>query len=314
MTYNGRSLDDLPLAAYRTGGTPEEPPGSEVAESAAVPDPGPFAPPAAPAPEPEAAEPAPKKSRRPRLGRLRRGKPKEAPDAEVAAAAVPAVAVAPSPPPFTSQPDLEQDPLTGVDGASTAVRVVPVGDPPSRASLLADQVTELARKNTRLLAGGAFLVVILVGVALLTGGSGAGPASGAVPSSDTAAGPAVTPVPPEASLTLTGASTDAFQFGSMTGTGGPASSTLSATWTDAARNTFSLNGPVDRGSRTTDEGLVLRWSVLIDGALVTFTSEGGECTVGMAIRGTTVSGTFACRKVTSDDGKYTVGASGSYRT
>jgi hypothetical protein len=55
-------------------------------------------------------------------------------------------------------------------------------------------------------------------------------------------------------------------------------------------------------------------TVPIDGASVTFTSNSGECTVGMAVNSKTVSGTFVCKKLKSDDGEYVVDARGTYRT
>jgi hypothetical protein len=53
---------------------------------------------------------------------------------------------------------------------------------------------------------------------------------------------------------------------------------------------------------------------MVNGKLVTFTSKAGECTIGMAENPKHVSGSFACRKLKSDDGKLTVEASGTYRT
>ena len=53
---------------------------------------------------------------------------------------------------------------------------------------------------------------------------------------------------------------------------------------------------------------------MVDGELVTFTSNAGECTIGMAVNPKSVTGSFTCHKVKSDDGKLTVDASGTYRT
>jgi hypothetical protein len=47
---------------------------------------------------------------------------------------------------------------------------------------------------------------------------------------------------------------------------------------------------------------------------VSFTSDAGECTIGMAVNPTNISGTFSCRNLKSDDGKLVVGATGTYRT
>ncbi len=53
---------------------------------------------------------------------------------------------------------------------------------------------------------------------------------------------------------------------------------------------------------------------MVEKTPVTFTSTDGECTLGMGIVGTRVQGTFICKKLKSDDGKYVVGATGTYRT
>ena len=71
---------------------------------------------------------------------------------------------------------------------------------------------------------------------------------------------------------------------------------------------------MQRGTRTTDAGFTLSLSVLVGGKPVTFLSKAGECTVGMAVTGATVSGTYTCPKLKSADGKLTVRATGSYRT
>ena len=89
---------------------------------------------------------------------------------------------------------------------------------------------------------------------------------------------------------------------------------MTGTWTDPLQNVLTLAGPVDRGTRTTDAGLVLTWALMVDGKLVTFTSTAGECTIGMAVNPKSVSGSFSCRKLKSADGKLTVEASGTYRT
>jgi hypothetical protein len=47
---------------------------------------------------------------------------------------------------------------------------------------------------------------------------------------------------------------------------------------------------------------------------ITFTSTEGECTIGMGVNPTNVFGTFSCKQLKSDDGKYVVGATGTYRT
>lgn len=184
-------------------------------------------------------------------------------------------------------------------------------DPPRRAPTAA--AVELARRNPRLAAGAGFVAVILVGLVLL-GASGQAPASLAASASPTAA-PVAVVLPPtgDATLVLTGAVNGTYTFG-----GGAIDAaravTFSATWSDAAQDTLSLEAKVDRGTRTTDASLVLRMTVMVGGAPVTFTSKSGECTVGMGVQPTTVTGSFSCRKLKSDDGKLVVDARGTYRT
>ncbi len=171
----------------------------------------------------------------------------------------------------------------------------------------------LASRNPRLAAGIGSAVVIVVGVTLLLGGGkgAAVAAATAVPSSP----PSVTVVadPGSATLVLTGSVKQTF---TMTGSAAQpvAGNLVGATWADSLQNVLSLSGPVDRGTRTTDTGLVLTWGLMVDGKLVTFSSKAGECTIGMASNPKNVSGSFACRKLKSDDGKLTVEASGTYRT
>jgi len=54
--------------------------------------------------------------------------------------------------------------------------------------------------------------------------------------------------------------------------------------------------------------------VVVDGTAVMFTSDAGECVVGMAVKPGTVSGSLTCEKLKSDDGTVVVNVSGSYRT
>lgn len=176
-----------------------------------------------------------------------------------------------------------------------------------------DRARAFASRNPRLVAGGAFVAIIVVGLTLLSGGGPSPSAAGAVASPSA---PPIVPVaadPGSATLVLTGSidGTYAFTGNALQPVAGTA---VAATWADTLQNVLTLDGPVDRGTRTTDAGLVLTWGLVIDGKLVTFTSKDGECTIGMAANPKTVSGSFACRKIKSDDGKLTVGASGTYRT
>lgn len=171
----------------------------------------------------------------------------------------------------------------------------------------------LARRNPRLVAGGGFVAMILIGLALLGGGK---PAPSAASAAATAGAPTAAPIaadPGAASMILTGAIEGTYSF---TGNGGQslAGNAVTAAWVDTLQNVLTLDGPVDRGTRMTDAGLVLTWGLMLDGKLVTFTSKSGECTIGMASSPKSVSGSFACRKIKSDDGKLSVGATGTYRT
>lgn len=253
MPKPGRSVDDLPLAAYVTGvdpGTERFPEGETEAEL--------LAPPTAPS----AAVPLP-------AGTL---------DQAVA------------------QPGTDDD-EAAAGHVATPLR----------------RARAFARRNPRAAAGGGFVVVILVGLMLLSGGRPSPSAAGAVASPSAPPIATIAPDPGSATLVLTGSLDATYALTGVAGQPMPAKA-VAATWVDTLQNVLTLDGQVDRGTRTTDAGLVLTWSLLVDGKLVTFTSEDGECTIGMAINPKYVSGTFACRKIKSDDGKYTVGATGTYRT
>jgi len=169
-----------------------------------------------------------------------------------------------------------------------------------------------ARRNPRPVAGALFVGMILVGLMLLSGGQPSPSAAGAVASATVP--PAVTVAPDlgSATLTLTGPLDGSY---ALAGTVGQpvASDTVTASWADSLQDILTLEGPVDRGTRTTDAGLVLAFGLMVDGTLVTFTSKSGECTIGMAVNPRGVSGSFSCRNLKSDDGKLTVGANGTYR-
>ena len=168
-------------------------------------------------------------------------------------------------------------------------------------------------RTSRAAQGAAFAVVIAVGVLMLLGGGSNPGAAGADASPSAAIVVAPTREPGNATLVLTGEVEQEVSFTTSTGAGAP-SAPLSITWSDPAANSLGLVGPVDRGTRSTAETLVLQWTVMVDEAPVTFTSTDGECTLGMGIVGTRVQGTFTCKKLKSDDGKYVVGATGTYRT
>jgi hypothetical protein len=177
---------------------------------------------------------------------------------------------------------------------------------------VATRVVTLLR-TSRPAQGAAFAGVIAVGLLLLLGG---GPKPGAAGAdASPSAGPAAAPTrePGIATLVLTGEVEQEVAFTTSAGAGAP-SAPLAITWSDPTANSLGLAGPVDRGTRSTAETLVLQWTVMVEDKPVTFTSTDGECTLGMGIVGTRVQGTFTCKKLKSDDGKYVVGATGTYRT
>lgn len=168
-------------------------------------------------------------------------------------------------------------------------------------------------RNPRLVGGGAFVTMIVVGLMLLTGGQPGPSAAGATPSPSAPPTVTIAAEPGEARLVLTG-SLDATY--SLIGAANQpvVGNALTATWADPLQNVLTLNGPVDRGTRTTGAGLVLTWGLMVDGELVTFTSNAGECTIGMAVLSNHVTGSFTCKKIKSDNGKLTIRVSGTYRT
>jgi hypothetical protein len=234
--------------------------------------------------------------------------------------------------PATEPPDIEAAlaapakavPAAAGSGAAPAVLQLNTMDPaaalplpedergPAVPNVLVTRARAFATKNPRLVAGAAFVVVIVVGLSMLLGGKGPIVAG----ASATPSAPPVVVVaadPGNATLILTGSVKGTF---TMTGTAGQpvAGNMVGATWADTLQNVLTLNGKLDRGTRTTDASLVLTWGLTVDGKLVTFSSKAGECTIGMAQNTKSVTGSFACRKLKSDDGKLTVEASGTYRT
>ena len=168
-------------------------------------------------------------------------------------------------------------------------------------------------RTSRVAQGAAFAGVIAVGLVMLLGGGPNPGAAGADASPSAAPVAAPTREPGNATLVLTGEVEQEVSFTTSAGAGAP-SAPIAVTWSDPTVNSLALAGPVDRGTRSTAETLVLQWTVLVDEKQVTFTSTDGECTLGMGIVGTRVQGTFTCKKLKSDDGKYVVGATGTYRT
>lgn len=194
-----------------------------------------------------------------------------------------------------------------------AAMPVPEDEPtPPVPNVLLARGAALVRRNPRLLAGIASVGVIVVGFSMLLGSTSPA-ATGAAATASAPPIVTVAAVPGLATLVVTGSVNGTF---TMTGSAGqPLSGNLvGATWADLLQDTLALSGPLDRGTRTTDAGLVLSWGLMVDGKLVTFSSKAGECTIGMASNPKAVSGSFDCRKLKSVDGKLTVEASGTYRT
>jgi hypothetical protein len=173
------------------------------------------------------------------------------------------------------------------------------------------------RGNTRdprlLLSGVIAIGIVLLAVSLL-GGAQKGQATAlASPSAPAAALTTAAPAG-NASVEITGALKGTFDLAGVTGTGRPSGASMASSWGDPLGDALALGGPVSDGTRMTDAGFVLSWTVMVNGKAVTFTSKSGECVIGMAVKPATVSGSFTCHKVKSADGKLVVGATGTYRT
>ncbi len=368
MSFQGRSLDDLPLAAYTTGVVPDEPetpdpdaaaPAPMTAQEAILAAQAAPAKPATPAAKPDAkaakVAPADKASggRRPSF-RLRlpglpgRGKASQAameaaaPFQPIAgapvgatravagagAAATPFQAVAssapppvlhPAPPPAKA-PAAKAQARTGVPAPFQTVHV-PVGPSSAVTSPLGTLAGRLPRvpslpiRDPRVLAGGVVAIGAVLLVASLLGGGGPTVGAGGPGSSNdtTIVQPTAAPVG-NATAELTSGLTGTYALSGATGSGPAAHDRLDATWTDTFGNTLGLSGMASAGTRTTDETFVLTWTVLVDGAPVTFTSTKGECTVGMALGVKSISGSYFCKQLKSVDGKHIIDANGTYKT
>lgn len=204
--------------------------------------------------------------------------------------------------------DLPADPF----GQAAAPRDSSAGPRPAFRDILRDPRANI-RDPRLLLSGVIALGVVLLAVSLLGGGAAKGQGT-ALASPSAPAGPLVSAGPGNASVEITGALTGTFELTGVTGAGVPSGSSMASSWGDPGGDALAIGGPVSAGTRTTDTSLTLTWTVLVKGKAVTFTSSAGECVIGMAVKPTSVSGSFTCHKVKSADGKLTVGASGTYRT
>jgi hypothetical protein len=232
-----------------------------------------------------------------------------------------------------TEPDLDPPALAADDPSATAsaapfdndLPADPFGQaapPPGARSASARpafrDVLRNPRANVRdprvLLSGVVAFGLVLLVVSLAAGGVGKGQGT-ALASPSAPAGPVITAAPAgDANVEITGAVTGTFDLTGVTGTGRPSGSHMASSWVDLVGDALALGGPVSAGTRTTDAGFVLSWTVMVKGKAVTFTSKAGECVIGMAVKPTTVSGSFTCHKVKSADGKLVVGATGTYRT
>jgi hypothetical protein len=266
MPLNGRSADDLPLAAYSTGVDPES--------------------------EPDFEQPT-------------------ATTGEETFGVAAAHAAAPAFDRPLAGDDLPADPF-----GQAAPPHDPIGSatdrPPFRELLRNPRAN--ARDPRLVLSGVIGVGVVLLALSVLAGGGAKGPAAAdASPTAPAFAFASVAPVG-DASVELTGALKGTFALTGVQGAASGPLATMDSSWGDTKGNTLALDGSVSAGTRTTDPTFVLSWTVMVEGKAVSFASKAGECTIGMAVKPSTVSGSFVCHKVKSVDGKFVVGASGTYRT
>ena len=261
MPDQGRSVDDLPLAAYLTGVVPEIEPASVESTASA------------------------------------------------SAASLAGSAVHPGVNP--SGHDLLRTPFAESAGAANLAADATAR--PALRDLLRNPRGNL--RDPRLLLSGVIAIgVVLLALSLFGGGVAKGPNT-ALASATPPAGPVVTAAPVgDASVAVTGAVTGTFILTGQTGTGRASGSAMDSSWGDPLGDLLALSGPVSSGTRATDDGFVLSWTLLIKGVAVPFASKAGECTIGMADKVTSVTGSFFCKKVKSADGKFTVVVQGTYRT
>ena len=314
MSFQDGSLDDLPLAAYSRGTVPDEAEAEPAQQAAPVSQQEAIARAAGLEPVRGATSDAKPRRGLPSLRRPKLPGPRVRPSGEatmLAPALTAATAVTAAAPDFRA---------VSANPAAATVAVPPLGGQssprplPNLSGLLGDR-RELLRDPRALAAGAA----VAVGLVLLLGSMlGGGPGASAVGpgASPTAGVGAATPAPATGTATveLTKATTTTILLSGVTGGGPAAQSRVDSTWGDALGNLLTLGGPASAGTRTTDASFVLSWTVVVDGAPVTFTSRGGECTVGMALQPKSVVGSFVCPEIRSDDGKHVVKATGTYRT
>lgn len=174
---------------------------------------------------------------------------------------------------------------------------------------------ENLREPRLLLSGVVGAGLVLLVLSLVLGGGGAAGLAAADASPTAPAFVATAPPPAgNASVDVTGKLAGTHELIGATGSGPAVASRIDATWSSSAGATLGLAGAASSGTRTTDATFVLTWTVIVGEAPLTFTSDSGECTVGMSVQPKTVTGSFVCKKLKSDDGKQTLDARGTYRT
>lgn len=333
MSYQGRSLDDLPLAAYSRGTVEEEPEEDLVAEPPHLSQQDAVAmamgmePVASPEPESAPEAGVPDAGRRglslprfslPRFSLPRFALPKPprmairggqaaAVESPFQAAPQQAMSVAhvPAPPATARVPAMAPAGATARRGAS-------LGDLRGIGASLRNPRT--AVRDPRVLFGGMIAIgLVVVGLSLLGGASGGIGGPGA--SASAPAGAGATAGPGAATVLVSGRVETLFTLTGTAGFGRPSGPDLASTWSDAVSGaTLSLTGRVGSVTRTTNANLVLTVTVPIGGVPVTFVSQAGECTIGMAEKVFSVTGSFNCPEVVSDDGRVELKITGSYQT
>jgi hypothetical protein len=352
MSFHGRSPDDLPLAAYTTGVAPDDDGGPDAYEDPDLAPPPALTQQdlaAALAGQPPSAvlpvSPAPRRGFRlpsiklPSLSLgLGRGRAaaleQAAPFQPVPGAAVGPTAAAPADPPpvyhavagpgqqaafqAVSQPAPALSRSVAQPMAKPAkqpkMRKVTVGAPGAPAGLRGRLPQALVR-DPRILAGGVVVIgLALLGFSMLKGGGGNPGAGGPGSSQDNTGALPSAAILGNASVEMTAGGTGTLMLTSATGAGPAVDNQVNATWTDTLGQSLGLVGLASQGTRATDANFVLRWTMLINGAAVTFTSNDGECVIGMAVGPKAVHGSVNCKDLKSDDGKHVVAFRGSYTT
>lgn len=336
MSFQGRSPDDLPLAAYSTGIVDDEPdeeivtePSHPMSQQEAVALAMGIDAPAKPEPEPEAAAPR-RGPRRPRLSLPRPSLPRPAlPGMPRLGFRGRTAAIAESPfhldPPAMSMSVAHAPAATPVPTPAATPVPTPAAMPrssriPGRTWRLdlGDLGTRLrdprtAVRDPRVLFGGLVAIgVVLLGVSLLGGNTAGGPGPGATASAGPGIGVPAGPGP--ATVVVEGRIEGTFTLTGTAGFGKPTDRRLASTWADSEGRTLSLTGPVGSGMRTTSGELVLTVTLVVDGNAVTFVSEDSECFVNMAEKMGNVTGSFVCEEVISADGRMKVKITGTYQT